>query len=193
MSFATGFRGTAGGSVQTAYTDQPGVAVPGMLAFAADMNMVDAFYVGTAAGVRAGAFVKLSAVSDDVSLQRPNDEAVVVETGDDYEDCAGVVVFNEAMQSDENGDPGWAHGRMCQVLRKGRLGSRIYMAARAAIARTDTPYMVTVADTAAVYKVGDVCTSSLGGGAAGTSTTLAAVCKFVTAAAAGGVVCIEML
>jgi hypothetical protein len=193
MSFSSGYRGVAGGSVQAAYTDQPGVGVPGMLAFASDINLVDSVYVGETNGLAAGRGCKFTAVSDTYSLQRPNVEAVAVATGDDVNDFEGIVVFDEAMQSDENGVPGWAHGRMARVLRKGRVGGRIYVKAPVAFATTDTLYLVTVADAGGVYEVGGFAVSSLGGGAAGTSTSLATVAKIVVGAAAGGLALIELI
>ena len=58
MAF-NGFRGTAGGSVQSNYTDQPGLGVPGMIAFASEevTANIDSYFIGDANGVAAGKFV----------------------------------------------------------------------------------------------------------------------------------------
>ncbi len=49
-TFATGYRGTVNGSVQTDYADQPGQAFPGMLAFAGDDNFLDSIFIGETNG-----------------------------------------------------------------------------------------------------------------------------------------------
>lgn len=142
MTFSNGFRGTANGAVQAAVTDQPGVAVAGMLAFASDLNYVDALYIGDANGIAAGKGVKVAAVSDSVSLQRPN-QSMHIPTGSETEaDFAGVLVFNEAMQSDENGVPGWADNRIGQLAKPTRSGVRIYVNAIEAIAVGDPVHWI---------------------------------------------------
>lgn len=153
MSFSSGFRGTVGGSVQSAVTDQPGVAVAGMLAFASDLNYVDALYIGESVGIAAGRGVRVAAVSDSVSLQRPNQAMYLPDGAETEADFAGILVFNEAMQSDENGVPGWAEGRIGQLAKPYRSGVRAYVRAVEAIAVTDSVYWVTTAGGA--YEAGD--------------------------------------
>jgi len=129
MAF-TGFRGTANGSVQTSYTDQPGVAVAGMLAFASDYNLVDSALVATAAGIPCGAGVQLvtNASTEPGNLQVPNTLAQTpAATNLTIADFGGIVVFDEGSQSDTNGVPGWAYQRNARVLRNRRSGGRVYV------------------------------------------------------------------
>lgn len=196
MSFASGYRGVAGGSVQTAVTDQPGIAVPGMLAFASDLNYCDGLYVGETNGVAAGKGIAVTDVSDDISYQRPNLSINLPADAATKAAFAGIVVFMENMQSDENGVPGWAKGRIAQVARPGRAGARIYVKAVEAVDHTaDSVNWVTVAGTDGLYEKGEFAPAALAGtAAAGTSVAIdATVARWVTSAPAGGVACIELL
>src|ERR1039457_4026132 len=122
-----GFRGNVNGCVQSVITDQPGAAVPGMLAFASDNDLVDSFNVG-AGGVFAGAGVCLPYPTNSVfRTQQPNQLATLPITGKALADFGGVVVFDENMQSDATGIPGWDAGRNCRVLKRNRAGGRIWV------------------------------------------------------------------
>lgn len=154
MSFATGYRGEVGGSVQKGgYTDQPGEGVPGMLAFSSDINMVDAVYIGESEGVAAGRGVIFEDVDDLVSLQRPNVSALLptgVTTADEFK---GIVVFDERMNSNADGVPGWAQGRVGRILLNKRSGGRIYVNCPETVAIDDLVYLQRVTDDA--YEVGE--------------------------------------
>lgn len=150
-----GYRGAVGGSVQSAITDQPGVAVAGMLAFASDPRLVDSYFVNEALGVLAGRGVVASSFDASISLQRPALSIDLPDANTVASDFAGIVVFDEAMQSDENGNPGWEMGRMARVLRPIRVGGRIYVAAKDAIVATNPVYLVKAADAGLVFEAGD--------------------------------------
>lgn len=193
MSFSTGYRGSVGGSVQTAYTDQPGAAYDGMLAFSGDINLVDSMYVNETNGIAAGRGIKVASVSDSISLQRPNLAASLPATGDDADDFYGILVFDEMMQTDENGVPGVSDGRMCNVLRRVRAGGRIYVLCPEAVTvGSSTVNWVTVAGTDGLYEAGQFAPAALAGtGAAGTSVA----CTFMTwvqGCSAGGLGIIEI-
>lgn len=191
MPFYNGFRGSIGGAVQTEYNDQPAVAVAGMLAFASDINMCDALFIGEDDGIAAGLGVKVSELTDAISLQRPNQAVVLPEAGDVKGDFAGIVVYDEAMQSDENGVPGWAKGRVARVVRPVRAGGRVYVKAVEAIEVGDTVNWVIVAGTDELYAAGEFAPAALAGTAtAGTSVALDNA-RWVTGAAAGEVAMIE--
>ena len=192
MSFATGYRGVVGGSVQSAYTDQPGVGVPGMVAFASDNMLKDAVVIGEANGIAAGRGVRLTAVSDDISLQRPNLQALLPAAGSNEAAFAGILLFDEAMQSDENGVPGWADGRMGRIAKNNRAGGRIYVKAVEAVTLTDTVNWVTIAPVDASYAIGEFSPSALGGTTFGTSVAISTA-RWVSEADAGGVAIIELL
>ena len=193
MSFASGFRGTVSGSVQANYTDQPGVGVAGMLAFASDINLCDAIIVGETNGVAAGRGVTATLnTAAGTNLQRPDRSLFLPAVADDAADLAGIVVFDENMQTDENGVPGWAKGRFARVLRPVRAGGRIYVKAKEAIApATATVNWVTVAGTDGLYAVGEFAPAALAGTAeAGTSVAISTA-SFVTTAAAGELAMVE--
>ena len=192
MSFASGYRGTAGGSVQTTYTDQPGVAVNGMLAFASDYAQLDSLFIGETLGIRAGAGVRVLAADEGLGFQRPGEAAYLPEGDEAVGDFAGIVVFDEAMQSDENGVPGWAKNRVARILRPGRAGGRVYVKVKDEIVPgTSTVNWVTIPDAAAKYERGDFCPTALGGTTAGTSVVLTNA-KWVTGADANGIAMLEL-
>ena len=191
--FTNGYRGEVGGAVQTTYSDQPGVAAPGMIAFASDITYEDAIYIGEDDGIAAGKGVIFTPVSDDISLQRPNEAAYLPTTGLTVADFAGILIFDETMQSDENGVPGYAQGRMGRIAKPIRAGARIYVKAVEAIdPATSVVHWVVVAGTDGLYEAGEFAPAALAGSAAaGYSTTLASIAKWVTKAAAGDVAIIE--
>ena len=194
MSMATGFRGVVGGSVQSTYTDQPGAGVAGMVAYASDNSLIDAIVVGEVDGISAGRGVKYTAATvgaTAVGMQTPSVLAFLCASGDDVGDFAGVVVFDENMQTDENGVPGWAQGRVARIMRPGRSGGRFWAATRAAGVVSDKVYLVTDVGTQNVYKAGDFAAVSSSSDA--TFADLSTVAKWVTAPVSGGVAIIELL
>jgi len=192
-SFQNGYRGSVNGSVQTSYTDQPGVSVPGMAAFASDINLRDAYLIGETDGVAAGKGIQLIHQTEaDYNLQHPNMAVYLPNGGEDVTHFGGIVMFDEAMQSDSNGIPGWAKGRVGRVMRPVRNGGRIWVKAVEAVTLDDTVNWVIVAPADESYEVGEFAPSALGGGSAGTSVALPH-CKWVVPAAAGGNAMIEML
>lgn len=194
MSFSTGFRGNVGGSVQANYTDQPGVGVPGMLAFASDINLADAVYIGEADGIAAGRGVIFNNVVDAISLQRPNVSANLPDAGSVLADFAGIVVFDEQMQSNSDGVPGWAQGRMGRVLRNNRNGGRIYVDAREAIILgTSTVNLVTVGGTDEIYVPGQFAPDALANNAAEGTSIVIGNARWVTSAVAGEIAMLELL
>lgn len=154
MSFSTGYRGEVGGSVQKGgYTDQPGEGVPGMLAFASDINLVDAVYIGEDDGIAAGRGVVFEDVDDLVSLQRPNVSAMLPTGATTADEFQGIVVFDERMNSDADGVPGWQHGRVGRILLNKRSGGRIYVNCPVTVVIDDPVFMQVVAD--ADFAVGE--------------------------------------
>jgi hypothetical protein len=193
MSFSNGFRGTVGGSIQTTYYDDMGKSIPGMLMSASDYNMTDTYFIGETAGIGAGIGVRLTDATDAFGFQIPSLAAKLPEGDEGENDFGGVIVFDQAMQSDENGENGWAYRRPCRVLRPVRTGGRI--AVRVAVAvnpTTDTVNWVIDADDAGTYALGSFVPTALGGGAAGVSVLLSAA-RWVSAADAGGIAVIEFL
>jgi hypothetical protein len=192
MTFSTGYRGTFGGSVQTTYYDVPGIAIPGQLAFASDINYTDAIFVGETNGLRAGAGIRLLADSDGLDFQKPSVSAYLPEGDETNAEFGGIVVFDHAMQSDENGLAGWANGRVARILKPSRMGGRIYVNVKDTIVPgTSTVNWVIAVDDAGKYALGDFCPTALGGGSAGTSVALAN-CSWVSGATTSGIALLEM-
>ena len=197
--FKTGYRGQISGSVQDTYADQPGVAAPGMLAFASDLNNVDAIFIGETLGIAAGKGVMFTPITDvatsDITLQRPNEAAFLPTTGKTVADFAGILCFDETMQSDENGVPGYAEGRVGRIVKKSRAGGRIYVKAVEAVdPATSTVNWVVVAGSDGLYEAGEFAPAALAGSSVpGYSTDLSSVAKWITKAAAGDIAIIELI
>lgn len=189
MSFSNGYRGTVGGSVQANYTDQPGVAIAGMLAYASDINLCDSMLVNETGGIAAGKGVYMSdATSVTGDLQRPNEVARLPVTGDTtLTSFLGFTVFEESMQSDENGVPGTADGRTVRVLRPNRVGGRIYVYAKAAVTKGGTIHLCTAASGS--YVAGDLVPSDL---TAGYSVDISSLCRWTQTTTAAGLVIVEL-
>jgi len=191
--FNTGFRGSQNGSIQTVVTDQPGLGVVGELCFASDNDLVDSYLVKT--GVFAGAGVQLVANAAGLGqfqlpgqlAQLPNDENLAIA------DFAGVVVFDENMQSDANGVPGWEDGRTCRVVRPGRAGGRIWVKAVVAVDKaTASVNWVVKAGTDGLYRAGEFAPAALAGSEAAGYSVAITTAKVISSAAAGGVFAIEL-
>ena len=201
MSFASGYRGTSMGPVQTAVTDQPGVGVPGMLAFASDNDQIDSYSVGSG-GVFAGFGVRLatptiaSTKEDYSSIHTiPLDEATLPTTGTIAAEFKGVTIFDEHMQSDAStGRPGWDAGRLARIGRPIRAGLRVWIEAVDAWTKgSSTVNWVIVGGSDGKYLAGQFAPSALAGNSsAGYSVLLVASCVIArTSAAAGGLVMLE--
>ena len=192
MSFATGYRGQVMGSVQTTYADQPGVGVPGMLAFASDINMCDAMFIGEADGIAAGKGVQGIVADEGLGFTRPGLAAYLPDGDEAAAELYGIVVFDEAMQSNEDGVPGWAFGRVARVVRPGRAGGRVYVkAVEAVVPGTSTVNWVITQGSDKKYEVGEFAPGVLNSGTVGTTVAIANA-KWVSAAEAGGVAIIEL-
>ena len=189
-----GFYGTKNGSAQTTYTDQPGVAIPGKLAFASDINLCDSFPVSDANGVAAGRGVKAAAITDLTNPQALNESILLPVGSETVANFLGVVVFDQTMGSDfTTGAPGWNVGRIANVLKFNRVGGRIWVYAREAVtAGSSTVNWITTPGTVtsgAVYLAGEFSPAvAAGGTAASTAITTA---KWITSAIAGGVAMLE--
>lgn len=188
MSFATGYRGQVGGSVQTQYADQPTVGIPGMMGFASGISLIDAIYIGEPGGIAAGRGVVFENVDDAISLQRPNIKAMLPDAGTIISDWGGIVVFDSQMQSNSDGVPGWSEGRIGRVLMVGRIGGRIYVNSPIDIDHTtDDVYMQILIDPAGVFKIGE-----FGNSTNNTTAILLTNAKWITSTEAGRVALIEI-
>jgi hypothetical protein len=165
-----------------------------MLASASDFNFVDSIFVFETNGVAAGRGVQVSGSADDINPQLPSDSVIYPNVGSDAAAFGGIVVFEEHMQSDENGNPGWAKGRIARVARRFRSGARVWVkAVEDVVVSTDTVNWVIVAPVDGSYAVGEFSPTALAGGGAGTSVALTGVARWVVGGNAGQVACLELL
>lgn len=193
-AFTTGFRGTANGYVQNTVTDQPGQAVPGMLPYASDNDLIDSYL--TSGNVPAGCGVQLVANAGALTQYQTPPLLAVVPTAHgtlDITNFGGICVFDENMQSNADGIPGWSDGRVARILRPGRAGGRIYVRVREAVtAGTSTVNWVVEAGTDGLYAAGEFAPAALAGSAAAGYSVAITTAKWVTSAAAGGIAMIEL-
>lgn len=189
-----GFRGTAGGAVQTAYTDQPGQGVPGELVFASENYLADSYLIGETQGIAAGLGCVLTypSTQDIGDLQQPDQYAYLPTSGSTAADLKGVLLFDETMQSDANGNPGYNKGRVGRFLRPARVGGRVYVSAVEAIdPATATVNWVIVGGTDNKYVAGQFAPAALAGTAAAGTSVAISTAKWRMKAAAGGLSFIE--
>lgn len=198
MAF-TGFRGTAFGAVQSNYTDQPGVGIAGMLAFASEQAgaNVDSVYVGETEGLAAGKGIAFTQQTNNAfDLQAPNVAAFLPAANNlTIADFAGIVVFDETMQSDASGVPGYNKGRMARILRPGKSGGRIYVKVNAndtVVPGTSSVNWVIAAGSDGKYTVGEFTTAALAGDSTYGYSVAITTAKWVTPAAANGLSIIEL-
>lgn len=192
-TFGTGFRGTVQGAIQTTVKDQPGQGVPGMLPFAGDNDLIDSYVTGS--DVFAGGGVQLVANSGGLAqFQLPGQLAQMPNASNlTIADFGGVVVFDENMQSNANGENGWAEGRVARVLRPGRAGGRIFVKAVEAVDKAAaTVNWVTQGGTDGKYAAGEFAPAPLAGSAAAGYSVAITTAKVISSAAAGGVFAIEL-
>lgn len=192
MSFASGYRGSKGGAVQSIYTDQPGIAIAGMIAFASDLTLIDAIFIAEVLGLRAGAGVKLVQLDESAyNFQAPNQGAFLpADAGETIANFGGIVVFDETMQSDENGVPGYEKGRVGRILRPKRGGGRIWVRVKDAVT-PDVSGVHWCIDAVGNYVEGDFSPAALGGGGSD-SVDISTIARWVTKAAAGELAMLEI-
>lgn len=116
------------GFAQSAYPDQQATALPGMLAFTGDCNLVDAFLVGDVgdAGLEAGLAVVAVPAANPL---RPGLNGLAVlppEPGSSGADIVGVVVRSQQMRSNNAGQACHWSQDVCSVARPGRSGARVW-------------------------------------------------------------------
>lgn len=190
---ATGFRGTVQGAVQTTVNDTFGQGVPGMIPFSNELLNIYSYLV--AGFVFAGAGVQLVANAGAVTqLQLPGQLAQLPNaTNLTIADFGGIVVFNENMQSNADGIPGWADGRSARILRPGRSGGPIYLQAVDAVDKaTATVNWVISAGTDGKWAAGEFAPAALAGSAGAGYSVAITTAKVISSCAAGGIYAIEL-
>jgi hypothetical protein len=191
--FSDGFRGSIMGSVQTAYSDQPGVAYAGMVAFANDENWADAIIIGETNGIEAGKGVAYIKQTEGATrLQAPLVLAYLPDGDEAATTLQGIVVWEPSMQTqaDADGNPinGWAKGRVARILRRGRIYVR---ANDEVLPGTSTVNWVITAGSDAKYEVGEFAPGVLNSGTVGTTVAITNA-QWVTDADADGLAILEL-
>lgn len=122
------------GFAQQNYYDQQSTAIEGQLAFASDINLVDAATVVMPADKK-GQFMPVgrgvtSAYSPNGS--RPGMTSMVISPVNANTQASGfygIVICNQQTQTSPDGLNGWYDGRVANVLRKDRVGGRVWVRA----------------------------------------------------------------
>lgn len=118
------------GFAQFQYFDQQATALAGMLANASDINLVDSAFVGpvdATVGLTAGIGVM---VNPTVRSNRPGLNYDIVMPPDNTatdESFAGIVVRNQFMRTNSNGEACYFFEDMANYARRDRAGARIWV------------------------------------------------------------------
>lgn len=187
------YTGSNNGFMQTAYVDQQGTALPGDLAYASDVDLIDACVVSMPAGsegdlLPVGVGV-VGAYNADAS--RPGMTSVKVSpVGADTTAAQlyGVTVRNQQCRTDENNVSGWGDGDVCNVMRTARVGGRIWVTAGNAATANTAAHLVVKDTTSHGLPVG----SFVGTEITGDTVALTNV-QWVTAASAGSLGLLEII
>lgn len=118
------------GFAQFQYFDQQATALAGMLANASDINLVDSAFVGpvdATVGLTAGIGVM---VNPTVRSNRPGlnyDIVMPPNSAATDESFAGIVVRNQFMRTNSNGEACYFFEDMANYARRDRAGARIWV------------------------------------------------------------------
>ena len=120
------------GFAQATYVDQMSTALAGALYSATDENLIDTAIVDPEApanGLVAGIGVVLSLIPEaDRKGGRTGMNMNYATLPDNVRrGFGGVLVRNQQMDSNVNGDACWFAGRTCNVLRANRVGGRVWV------------------------------------------------------------------
>ena len=189
------YHGTRFGFVQSAVYDQMGVSLPGRLANASDINLCDAYTVGETNGIGVGLGVSLSAISG-VKKAGINSEQVKLPTTSSLaSDFAGILVRTDTGRTDADGNNYMGYQEMGTVLRKSRVGGRIWVKAYNTITAGGNLYWIIANRVNSAQPVGGFAGSAITGTVGGvsvTDTVQLTECRVVSGASAGGLALIEM-
>lgn len=135
------FTGIPFGSVQSQYFDQNATALAGDLFSPSDINLCDSAMVDQEGGIVCGRFVDSATVATNRSgIGNMAVKALSAATTADT--LYGVLVRSQATQSDADGKAFVDNNRMGNVLRKDRVGGRIWMKCGSSFTENSTAYAV---------------------------------------------------
>lgn len=162
------YTGSNNGFMQATYVDQQGTALPGDLAYASDVDLIDACVVSMPAGSE-GDLLPVGADTTAAQLY-------------------GVTVRNQQCRTDGNNVSGWGDGDVCNVMRTARVGGRIWVTAGNAATANTAAHLVVKDTTSHGLPVG----SFVGTEITGDTVALTNV-QWVTAASAGSLGLLEII
>lgn len=164
------------GFAQFQYFDQQATALAGMLANASDINLVDSAFVGpvdATVGLTAGIGVM---VNPTVRSNRPGLNYDIVMPPDSAatdESFAGIVVRNQFMRTNSNGEACYFFEDMANYARRDRAGARIWVQLEKGTATFGSPVYWIVRDTASHgLKIGAFSAEAINGTATPTHAVL---------------------
>lgn len=122
------YGGVPFGSVQTNFYDQQATSADGRLAYASDIDLCDAYSVGQAGGIGVGYGVKIVPLAGQKKRPGINDlEIVMPDSASTAADFGGILIRTMAGNTGADGESYMRENSMGTVLRKERVGGRIYI------------------------------------------------------------------
>lgn len=122
------YGGVPFGAIQTNFYDQQETSADGRLAYASDIDLCDAISVGEEGGVGVGYGVKIVALSGAAKRPEINDQQIILpDSSSTAADFGGMVIRTMAGNTGADGENYMREKSMATVLRKERVGGRIYV------------------------------------------------------------------
>lgn len=122
------YGGVPFGAIQTNFYDQQETSADGRLAYASDIDLCDAISVGEKGGVGVGYGVKIVDLSDAAKRPGINDKQITLpKSNSTAADFGGMVIRTMAGNTGADGENYMREKSMATVLRKERVGGRIYV------------------------------------------------------------------
>ena len=181
------YHGTKFGFVQGAIYDQMGVSAEGRLANASDINLCDAVSVGETNGIPVGRGVSMAALSGAVKAGINCEKLMLPTSSSLATDFAGILVRTDTGHTDVNGVNYMANQEMGTLLRKSRVGGRIWVKAYNEITTGGNLYWIINNTQNANQPIG-----GFAGSAISSDTVQLTECRVVAGAKAGELALIEM-
>lgn len=162
------YNGQFMGFAQSNYFDQQSTAIEGQLAFTSDINLVDAATIVMPADKK-GSFMPVGrGVVGKYSPNgsRPGMTSMVISPVDSTTTAAdfyGIVIFNQQSQTSPEGVNGWYDGRVGNVIRKERVGGRVWVRAWNEATEGEPVYMIIKDSSGHGFPIGGFAGSEIAG------------------------------
>lgn len=142
-----------GAFAQSQYFDQQATALPGMLANASDINLINSGFVGGGVDAARGLVAGVGVIRHN-SVGRSNRRGLNYDVYDlpaantTADDFAGIVVRNQFMRTNSAGEACYFFDDVCNVLSNYRVGGRIWVHLAVGSTSPNSPVYWIVRDTA---------------------------------------------